>query len=248
MRIWIYGAPFSGKTTFASQYPGAKIISTDGNAEYLFPKENIMRVKSYADLDKAISEIRKNPPETLVVDTTEYLMDYIRLYFLSKNKIDDESDLPYKGYKMLRSFQWEIILTISNLCDNVIFVSHEAVFTEKNKFGREITYYTPDFDEKLKDKMMGLMTVVMRAVKVSNEKNDSSYVLHIGHTDEEFGGTRKAIKNTEIPNTKKDFNDNFVVSTKKFDAEAILTGEQKIEDTYATKNEVASEKKKTIIG
>lgn len=211
MRIWIYGAPFNGKTTFASQFKGAKILSTDGNAEYLFPKEDIIRIKSATDLNNALTSLRKNPPETLVIDTTEYLLDYLRFYFLEKNKVEHESDIAYKGYGMLRQFQWENIVNLANLCDNVIFISHEAIYVEKNKFGREITYYTPQFDDKLKDKMMGLMSVVMRAVKISNEKNESSYMLHIAHTDEEFGGTRIPVRQTEIPNSKEAFDANFLI-------------------------------------
>ena len=210
MRIWIYGAPFNGKTTFASQFEGAKILSTDGNAEYLFKKEDIIPIKSAKDLSNALVSLRANPPKTLIIDTTEYLLDYLRFYFLEKNKVEHESDIAYKGYGMLRSWQWESIVKLANLCDNVIFISHESIYVEKNKFGREITYYTPQFDDKLKDKMMGLMTVVMRAVKISNEKNDSSYMLHIAHTDEEFGGTRIPVKETEIPNSKEAFEANFI--------------------------------------
>ena len=33
MKIWLYGKVMSGKTTFASQFENAYIISTDGNAE-----------------------------------------------------------------------------------------------------------------------------------------------------------------------------------------------------------------------
>lgn len=210
MRIWIYGAPFNGKTTFASQFKGAKILSTDGNADYLFPKEDIIPIKDAKSLNEAMTKLRANPPETLVIDTTEYLLDYLRFYFLEKNKVEHESDIAYKGYGMLRAFQWESIVNLANMSPNVIFISHEAVYVEKNKFGREITYYTPQFDDKLKDKMMGLMTVVMRAVKVSNEKNDNSYMLHINHTDEEFGGTRVPVRKTEIPNSKEEFDKNFL--------------------------------------
>ena len=60
--------------------------------------------------------------------------------------------------------------------------------------------------------MMGLMTVVMRAVKVSSEKNENSYMLHIGHVDEEFGGTRIPIRKTEIPNSKEAFEANFLTN------------------------------------
>lgn len=211
MRIWIYGAPFSGKTTFASQFEGAKVLSTDGNAEYTFKKEDIYRIRNYADLNKAFSELKANPPKWLVVDTTSYLLDYLRFYFLDKNKVEYEGDIAFKGHTMLRAFYWETIVSLANLCDNIIFISHEDVWTVKNKFGREITMYSPTFEDKLKDKMMGLMTVVGRCVKESSEKNESRYLMHIAHNDEEFGGTRMPIKSTEIELTKKAFEDNFNV-------------------------------------
>ena len=33
-RIWVYGQPFSGKTTFAVGSPDHYVLSTDGNAQY----------------------------------------------------------------------------------------------------------------------------------------------------------------------------------------------------------------------
>ena len=210
MRIWIYGAPFNGKTTFASQFKGAKILSTDGNAEYLFPKEDIYRIKSYQDLDKAVQEIKKNPPETLVIDTTEYLLDYIKFNWYVKNKVSHESEIAFKGYSMLRGEMWEQLFSLANICDNTIFISHEGVFVEKNKFGREITHFEPQFESAIKDKMHGLMTIVMRAVIVPDEKVGNQYKLHIRHTDEEFGGTRLPIKETEIDNDYDAFQNNFV--------------------------------------
>lgn len=210
MKIWLYGAPFSGKTTLASQFPNAKIISTDGNAEYLFKPEDILRVKNYKDLNDALAKVRNNPPEWLVIDTTGYLLDYLRFYFLEKNKVDYEGDIAYKGYSMLRSFYWESIVTISNICNNAIFISHEDTWQVKNKFGREITYFSPTFEEKLKRKMTGLMTIVARTVKESNEKNENSYKLNIGHIDEELGGTRLNLKSTQIDASYKSFMDNII--------------------------------------
>lgn len=205
MRIWIYGAPFNGKTTFASQFEGAKILSTDGNAEYLFPAEDIYRIKNYQDLDKAVQEIRKQNPKWLIIDTTEYLLDYLKFKWYSDNKVSHESEIAFKGYSMLRGFLWEQIVSLANLCDNVIFISHEEVIVEKNKFGREITKFEPGFEKVLKDKMNGLMTIVMRAVIVPDEKVGNQYKLHIKHLDEEFGGTRIPLYATEIDNSKEAF-------------------------------------------
>ena len=56
MRIWLYGKPFSGKTTFASDIPNSVILSTDGNATELFKKEDIVPIKSVDDISNFIKE------------------------------------------------------------------------------------------------------------------------------------------------------------------------------------------------
>lgn len=156
-------------------------------------------------------------------------------------------EIAYKGYVMLRNFLWETIVHIANdYCDNVMFISHEQEIIEKNKFGREISKFQPVFEEKLRDQMSGLMGVIARTVKSIGEDGTAKYELHISHSDDEFGGSRLAIKETAIPLTKKAFDDNFVVASKKFDAEKIMTGKTKIEDTYAEKSEIP--KRKSVIG
>lgn len=147
---------------------------------------------------------------------------------------------------MLRSAIWEQILTIANSFDNVVFISHEQEIIEKNKFGREISKFQPVFEEKLRDQMSGLMGVIARTVKTIGEDGVARYELHISNSDDEFGGSRLAIKSTAIPLTKKDFDDNFVISSKKFDAEKLMTGEITVEDTYAKKDETP--KRKSVIG
>ena len=54
MKLWIYGKVMSGKTTFASQFENAYIISTDGNAEYTFAPDKILRVRDYKELNEKI--------------------------------------------------------------------------------------------------------------------------------------------------------------------------------------------------
>lgn len=246
MKVWLYGKVMSGKTTFASQFDNAYIISTDGNAEYTFPPERILRVRNYTELNDAIAKLKTINPKWVIVDTTSYLIDYLRFYWCDKNKVEHESEIAYKGYTMLRSFLWESIFTIANTFENVMFISHEQEVIEKNKFGREISKFQPVFEEKLRDQMSGLMGIIARTVKSISESGEAKYELHISNSDDEFGGSRLAIKETAIPLTKKAFDENFVVASKKFDAEKIMTGELKVEDTYAKKDEVP--KRKSIIG
>lgn len=219
-----------------------------GNAEYTFPPERILRVKNYKDLNNALDKLRTLKPDWLIVDTTSYLIDYLRFYWCDKNGVEHESEIAYKGYTMLRSFLWESIVHIANdFCDNVMFISHEQEIIEKNKFGREISKFQPVFEEKLRDQMSGLMGIIARTVVSISEDGKAKYELHIRHTDDEFGGSRLATKSTCIPLTKKDFDENFIVSSKKFDAEKIMTGEMKVEETYAKEEEIKP-KRRSVIG
>jgi hypothetical protein len=247
MKVWLYGKVMSGKTTFASQFEDAYIISTDGNAEYTFAPDKILRVRNYTELNDAIAKLKSINPKWVIVDTTSYLIDYLRFYWCDKNKVEHESEIAYKGYTMLRSFLWESIFNIANSFDNVMFISHEQEVIEKNKFGREISKFQPVFEEKLRDQMSGLMGIIARTVKSISESGEAKYELHISNSDDEFGGSRLAIKSTAIPLTKKAFDENFIISSKKFDAEKIMTGETKIEDTYAKKEEIIP-KRKSVIG
>lgn len=147
--------------------------------------------------------------------------------------------IPYKGYTMLRNFMWENIVKIANSFDNVMFISHEQEIIEKNKFGREISKFQPVFEDKLRDQMAGLMGIIARTVKSINEDGVAKYELHISNSDDEFGGSRLAIKKTIIPLTKKDFDENFIISDRKFDEIRPSSGETTEEITL---------KRKSVIG
>lgn len=212
MNIWLYGQPFSGKTYLASKFPDNYIISTDGNAEYLFPSDHIFRVKTYADFENAYKELRKIPKDKIkyvTIDVTSYLLDLVREHWLDEQKknspgITHESDIPYKGYRMLRDAQWDVLLVLTRLCDNIIFISHENIWVEKNKFGREINRFDPVFDDKLKTQMTGLMTIIARTVKEKDNDGNYHYNLDIGDIQEELGGTRLPLKSTKIEDVDYD--------------------------------------------
>lgn len=248
MKIWLYGKVMSGKTTFASEFEDAYIISTDGNAEYTFDADKIFKVRNYTELDNAISKLKGINPKWVIVDTTSYLIDYLRFYWCDKNKVDHESEIAYKGYTILRCFLWESIVMIANSFENVMFISHEQEVIEKNKFGREISRFQPVFEDKLRDQMAGLMSIIARTVKSISEDGTAKYELHISNSDDEFGGTRLAVKSTAIPLTKKDFDSNFITSSKKFDAAKIIAGEMKEEDALLKKSDEEKPTRRSVIG
>lgn len=84
-RLWVE------KPLFGSQFENAYIISTDGNAEYTFSPDKILAVRDYKELDSAIARLKSIKPNWVIVDTTSYLLDYMRFYWCEKNGVEHES-------------------------------------------------------------------------------------------------------------------------------------------------------------
>ena len=84
-KLWIYGAPFSGKTTFANSFPDPLMLNTDGNVEnvdapYIPIRDNVKvegrmtkRTLAWEVFKDTISELEKkqNTFKTIVVDLLE---------------------------------------------------------------------------------------------------------------------------------------------------------------------------------
>lgn len=212
MRIWLYGKPFSGKTTFVSKIPNSIILSTDGNAKGLFKDENIIPIKNINDLTNFISKWESGNfkgIDTIIIDVVEYLYDIIREYTLEKNKITYEADLGYaKGWRLVSDAEWFTFSKLARLAENVIFISHEEEYIETSSIGKETTKYRPALNQKLHDKMSGLMTIVCRAIVKDIKLNDvitKKYYISIGDDSGELSGTRLKIKNTKIENSWEEF-------------------------------------------
>lgn len=214
MRLWLYGRPFSGKTTFVSKIPNSLILSTDGNAKGLFKDEQIIPIKSVQDLNNFINEYNsgKYKCDTLIVDVLEHIYDLLREYTLEKNKMEHETDLGYgKGYALVKDAEIYTLSKLLRLCDNVIFISHEDEYTETSILGKETTKYRPAISSKLHDKLSGYMTMIARTYVTETTLNGKivrKYYISIGDTANELSGTRLKIKETKIENDYNKFLEN----------------------------------------
>lgn len=212
MRIWLYGKPFSGKTTFVSKIPNSIILSTDGNAKGLFPDDRIIPIKNITDLNTFLTNWENGKYkgiDTIIIDVVEYLYDIIREYTLEKNKITYEADLGYaKGWRLVSDAEWFTFSKLARLAENVIFISHEDEYVETSSVGKETTKYRPALNQKLHDKMTGLMTIVCRAIVKDIKLNDTitrKYYISIGDDSSELSGTRMKLKETKIENSWNEF-------------------------------------------
>lgn len=207
--LWIYGQPFSGKTTFVNQFPDPLMINTDGNikfvnAPYIAIKDEVTvmgrltnRKFAWVTFKEIIGELEKkqNDFKTIVVDLLEDTYEHCRRYMYDKLRIEHESDNSFKAWDMVRV---EFLSTIRNLMnldyENIVLISHEDLSKDlTKKAGDKVTRISPNMQEKLSNKIAGIVDVVGRVVV-----EDGARALSFKTSEVIFGGGRLKMKKDKI--------------------------------------------------
>lgn len=218
LKIWLYGKPFTGKTYFASQFPKPLILSTDGNARFYSDNADFKKVSNLKDFNDQMKFVLegKHEYQTIILDVTEHLYDFVRDYYLDKNNVDDESQMGgYAiGWRLIRNGFWSIVKKLANTDYNVIFISHEQVDVTKDALGREKFYYRPALggnNDDLRTKMSGIMQLIGRTTTEEVEINGEvikQYFVSFGSASNELSGVRVPLKSLKINNSYDEFKSN----------------------------------------
>lgn len=212
LKIWLYGRPFSGKTKFATEFEKPFVINTDGNAR-LFTSDYCI-VKNIDEFADKLNWFLKGEHEykTLIIDVLEHVYDFVRTYYLDKYNIDHESDAGWgKAYKMIREGFWNLMKKMAASDYTVVFVSHEEEYTVKDKLGREITHWKPAIDDKLHDRLCGIMQLVGRCYVDEITLNGvplKRYFISFGSNVTELSGVRIPLEKLKIENNYEEFKKN----------------------------------------
>ena len=208
-KIWIYGAPYSGKTTFADQAPTPLNLNTDANVKYVtMPRlaikdevtvegRLIKRKFAWEIFKEAISDLEKGSDfETIVVDLLEDTYESCRLYMYDQLGITHESDDSFRAWDKVRIEFLSNIKRLLNLDYNIILISHEDTSKDLTKKGGDkVTAIMPNLNEKASKKIAGMVDLVARLV-VDGDKR----TLNFKSDEVVFGGGRlQGVKTTEIP-------------------------------------------------
>ena len=211
-KIWLYGAPFSGKTTFADKAPNPISLNTDGNIEYVtmpyipirdtVKTEGRRTVRTFAweVFKEALTELEKkeNDFETIVVDLLEDTREACRVYEYDHLGIEHESDSGYgKGWDIVKTEYLSTMRRLFNLnYKNIIVISHEVVSEIKKSNGATITKVAPNLPENIANKIAGMVDIVARVVV----DDEGGRWLNFKSNEYIFGGGRlSGLDTKEIP-------------------------------------------------
>ena len=208
-KIWIYGQPYSGKTTFADQAPTPLNLNTDGNVKYvtmprLAIKDEVTvegritkRKFAWEIFKEAISDLEKGSDfETIVVDLLEDTYEACRLYMYEQLGITHESDDSFRAWDKVRTEYLSNIKRLLSLDYNIILISHEDTSKDLTKKGGDkVTAIMPNLNEKASKKIAGMVDLVARLVVDGDNRT-----LNFKSDEVVFGGGRlQGVKTTEIP-------------------------------------------------
>lgn len=208
--LWIYGVPFCGKTTFANNFPDPLMLNTDGNikfvdAPYIRIKDEVKvegrqtkRTLAWDVFKDTISELEKkeNTFRTIVVDLLEDLYEHCRLYMYHQMGITHESDDSFRAWDKVRGEFLNTLKRLMNLdYENIILISHEDTSKDiTRKGGDKITAIKPNLQEKVANKVAGMVDVVARIV-ADGETRTFSFKSN----EVIFGGGRLRVNAKDIP-------------------------------------------------
>jgi len=169
-RVFLYGEPGVGKTTFAAHNPLALLLLTERGADFLPIETYRMPITTWDGFTETIKDIierRKSLPyKTLVVDTIDNLFGLWTKKFLKNKKIEHQGDLKWgKGYALhkdgfLRPLKWLLQQDIG-----VWFISH-AKFTRNEK--TQTTLTEPSLHHSVLTSLLGEVDFIFLARVRSN--------------------------------------------------------------------------------
>jgi hypothetical protein len=203
-KMWIYGAPFSGKTTLCDSAPVPLNLNTDGNVKTVtmarLPIKDTMEGRqkklAWEIFKEAIDELEAGSDfKTVIVDLLEDTYESCRLFMYKQMGITHESDDSFRAWDKVRTEFLSTFRRLLNLPYNIILISHEDTSKDITKrSGDKITAIRPNIQDKIANKIAGMVDIVLRATKV-----DDTYLLSTKTSDVVFGGGRLAnMKSTEF--------------------------------------------------
>lgn len=254
-KIWLYGAPFSGKTYLANKFPNVLMLNTDGNIKYVdapfIPIKDIVtisgrvtnRIQAWEVFKDTIAELEKeqNDYETIVVDLLEDTYEHCRLYCYKKLGIEHESDNSFKAWDYVKTEFLSTIKRLMGLDYNILLLSHEDTSKDlTKKSGDKITAIKPNLQDKAALKIAGMVDIVGRVI------NDEGVRTISFKTNEVvFGGGRLNLTSSDIPCEYDDLMG--VYTNNQVAKENAKTSENKAQTTRKTRTPKAEEPKQEII-
>lgn len=150
--VLFYGTPKSGKTTIASQFPGAVIFAFEKGYSAL-PGVMAQPINSWNEFRRLLVELKEEETkqmfQTIVIDTVDIAYDYCAKFICDDQGVDTIGDIDYgKGYGLVEDEFDSALRKIIQLDYGLVLISHSTERTEKDERGQEYSKIEPTLDKR----------------------------------------------------------------------------------------------------
>jgi phage nucleotide-binding protein len=199
--VFIYGASYVGKSTFADNAQDVLFINTDGNTDELLSPAiaiaNEVTVNGRITSTKLAWEVfrelvdelekKQNTYKYIALDLLEDLRELSRVYIYKQMSIKHESDVGFgKAYDMVTTEFNTVIKRIKAAGYHLIICSKEIEGEVTLKSGGKYTTFKPNVPDKVANQIAGMVDISARAFVDEKGKR----WLQLAKQDHTFGGGR----------------------------------------------------------
>lgn len=199
-KVVIYGPEGIGKSTFASQFPGAVFIDTEGSTDNM-DVSRLNKPSSYTMLKNEIAWVKANPTccKTLIIDTIDWAESLIVDDICALHQKKGVEDFRYgNGYVYVKEELGRFLNSLSELVDlgiNIVLTAHAQIrkFEQPDemgsydrwelKLGKKTSSQTAPLVKEWADMVLfaNYKTVVMTADNKKKKATGGQRVLYTQH-------------------------------------------------------------------
>lgn len=200
--ILLYGAPKTGKTTIASQFPDALLLAFETG--YLaIPGIMAQPINKWSEFKQVLKQLKQESEtatkegrdlrfKNIIVDTGDIASDLCEKYICNQNDVQAIGDLAYgKGYKLLEKELDEALRSIPQMGYGLILISHATDKTFKDEMGSEYNQIVPTLSNQARKIMERMSDIIGYANGVQDEESgETSTILYMRQTPRFVAGSR----------------------------------------------------------
>ena len=197
--VFLYGAPKTGKTTIACQFPGALLLAFEKGYATI-AGAMVYPVNSWSEFKKLFVEFKdpavKERYQTVVIDTADIAYSYCEKYICTresdaKHSYQNVADIPYgKGYAMAMDEFDECIRKILQLGYGLVIISHDQDKTMKNENGEEYNQIVPTLDKRARLVCERTCDIIGYCREVEDQEGHKTVRMFMRETSRYVAGSR----------------------------------------------------------
>lgn len=191
-----YGAPKTGKTTIASQFPNALLLAFETG--YLaIPGVMAQPITKWSEFKQVLKQLDSDDAraayKNIVVDTVDIAYDLCEKYICNNNGVSAIGDLGYgKGYALAKKEFDEALRKIPQMGYGLIMISHDQDKTFKDEDGNEYNQIVPTLGNQPRLVVDRMSDLIGYARPFQEEDGSTRTLLFLRGTPRFIAGSRFA--------------------------------------------------------